>query len=114
MSTKSLTAAVGHETVLPVFSAVLLQLLLYDSVSGHGRLVEPPSRASMWRYGYGTKPDFRDNEQWCGGFRVCITSIVSLFLPFNRQRLNIMMAWKIIISVPWCIALFIAIGCAQP
>jgi len=88
MSSKSLTTTVGHDAVLPVFSAVLLQLLLYDSVYGHGRLVEPPSRASMWRYGYGTKPDFRDNEQWCGGFRVCIASVMYVLLPCNRQRLN--------------------------
>jgi len=50
-------------------SAVLLQLL-YDAVAGHGRLVEPPSRASMWRYGYATTPDFQDNQLWCGGFKV--------------------------------------------
>ena len=58
-------------SVLLLFSVVLLQLLQYDSVSGHGRLVEPPSRASMWRYGYDTKPDFHDNQLWCGGFAVC-------------------------------------------
>ena len=56
-----------------VCSAVLLLLLLLlsDNVSGHGRLVEPPSRASMWRYGYSTEPDFHDNQLWCGGFKVC-------------------------------------------
>jgi len=76
MTSKSPTAVGGRDTrynhsVLLVFSAVLLQPVLYDSVSGHGRLVEPPSRASMWRYGYATKPDFHDNQLWCGGFTVC-------------------------------------------
>ena len=77
LTRKSRTTTVGRNArqnhlVLAMFSAVLLHLLLYDSVSGHGRLVEPPSRASMWRYGYTTKADVNDNELWCGGFKVCI------------------------------------------
>jgi len=76
MTSESRTAAVGHHNTrydrrVLLFCGVLLQLLLRDSVSGHGRLVEPPSRASMWRYGYATKPDFHDNQLWCGGFQVC-------------------------------------------
>ena len=39
-------------------------------VSGHARLVEPPSRASMWRYGFDTAHDYQDNEGFCGGFFV--------------------------------------------
>ena len=39
-------------------------------VSGHARLVEPPSRASMWRYGFDTPHDYQDNEGFCGGFFV--------------------------------------------
>ena len=39
-------------------------------VSGHARLVEPPSRASMWRYGFDTPPNYNDNEGFCGGFFV--------------------------------------------
>lgn len=37
-------------------------------VSGHGRLTEPPSRASAWRYGFNTPKDYNDNEGFCGGF----------------------------------------------
>ncbi|KAI8114759.1 hypothetical protein FF38_04444 [Lucilia cuprina] len=35
---------------------------------GHGRLIEPPSRASAWRYGFNTPPDYNDHELYCGGF----------------------------------------------
>ncbi|XP_032305719.1 uncharacterized protein LOC26514305 [Drosophila ananassae] len=35
---------------------------------GHGRLIEPPSRASAWRYGFSTLPDYNDHELYCGGF----------------------------------------------
>lgn len=38
------------------------------AVSGHGRLIEPPSRASMWRYGFDSPPNYNDHELYCGGF----------------------------------------------
>ena len=37
---------------------------------GHGRLMEPPSRASMWRLGYPNPADYNDNQGFCGGFQV--------------------------------------------
>lgn len=37
---------------------------------GYGRLVDPPSRASAWRFGWGTPIDYNDNEGFCGGFQV--------------------------------------------
>ncbi|XP_022664604.1 uncharacterized protein LOC111251826 isoform X2 [Varroa destructor] len=37
-------------------------------VCGHGRLISPPSRSSMWRLGYPTIPNYTDNELFCGGF----------------------------------------------
>ncbi|KAH8295239.1 hypothetical protein KR018_009016, partial [Drosophila ironensis] len=39
-----------------------------SSCDGHGRLIEPPSRASAWRYGFPTLPDYNDHESYCGGF----------------------------------------------
>jgi hypothetical protein len=36
--------------------------------SGHGRLIEPPSRASAWRYGFSTPPNYNDHELYCGGY----------------------------------------------
>ncbi|OQR77826.1 hypothetical protein BIW11_06818 [Tropilaelaps mercedesae] len=37
-------------------------------VEGHGRLMEPPSRSSMWRVGFKTPRNYNDNELFCGGF----------------------------------------------
>jgi len=39
-----------------------------QSCTGHGRLIEPPSRATAWRYGFNTPPDYNDHELYCGGF----------------------------------------------
>jgi len=41
---------------------------LVSLVSGHGRLVEPPSRSSMWRFGFATPHDYDDTAGFCGGF----------------------------------------------
>jgi len=53
------------------FSNIVYILLFYYNVHichGHGRLIEPPSRASAWRYGFQTPPDYNDHELYCGGF----------------------------------------------
>ncbi|XP_046385899.1 uncharacterized protein LOC124155817 [Ischnura elegans] len=47
---------------------LFLTCLFLERVNGHGRLIEPPSRGTMWRYGFSTPPDFQDHELFCGGF----------------------------------------------
>lgn len=39
-----------------------------EVTKGHGRLIEPPSRATMWRYGFDTPPNYNDHELYCGGY----------------------------------------------
>ena len=36
----------------------------------HGMLVDPVNRASMWRQGFNTPPDYNDNQLFCGGREV--------------------------------------------
>ena len=38
------------------------------AVTGHGRLRQPPSRTTMWRYGFNTPTNVNDHESNCGGF----------------------------------------------
>ncbi|XP_069134843.1 uncharacterized protein [Argopecten irradians] len=54
---------------------MLREILLYITfalfiaeVKGHGRLLEPPSRASMWRRGFNSPKNYNDNQLFCGGF----------------------------------------------
>ena len=44
--------------------------LLATEVKGHGRLMEPPARNVMWRFGYNTHVNYEDNMLHCGGFNV--------------------------------------------
>ena len=39
----------------------------FQHTEGHGRLLDPPSRASMWRFGYDNPKDYNDNQGFCGG-----------------------------------------------
>lgn len=50
------------------FMVIVIGNFFVGEVSAHGRLIEPPSRASMWRYGFDTPHDYNDHESYCGGF----------------------------------------------
>jgi len=39
-----------------------------DVIHGHGRLMDPPSRNAMWRFGYPNPVNYNDNENFCGGY----------------------------------------------
>lgn len=52
-------------------TVAILAIILYailPSINGHGRLIEPPSRASAWRYGFDTPHNYNDHELYCGGY----------------------------------------------
>ena len=53
--------------------SVVYLLEFFQFVFGHGRLREPPSRASMWRDGFPQNGfNYDDNQLYCGGFGVSI------------------------------------------
>ncbi|CAB3230487.1 unnamed protein product [Arctia plantaginis] len=45
---------------------IFTSILVY--VHAHGRLVHPPNRASLWRLGYNSPPNYDDDGMNCGGF----------------------------------------------
>lgn len=51
-----------------VLWCIAVLTIIARSVSGHGRLIEPPSRASAWRFGFDTPHNYNDHELFCGGF----------------------------------------------
>ncbi|XP_060579651.1 uncharacterized protein LOC132736525 isoform X2 [Ruditapes philippinarum] len=40
-----------------------------DIVEGQGRLLSPPGRSSLWRFGFGTPVNYNDNALSCGGIQ---------------------------------------------
>ncbi|XP_050396421.1 mucin-2 [Patella vulgata] len=45
----------------------VIHLLLVENVQGQSKLIEPPSRSAMWRYGFNTPRNTKDNGLNCGG-----------------------------------------------
>lgn len=37
-------------------------------VEAHGRLMDPPARNAMWRFGFPNPVNYNDNELFCGGY----------------------------------------------
>lgn len=53
---------------LSLLVVVVVVLVAVVEVQGHGRLWEPASRASAFRLGFDTPPNYNDNQLFCGGF----------------------------------------------
>ena len=54
-----------RKNFLIIFS--LLCSYLLTSVDGHGRMLDPPQRGSMWRFGFAVPPNYNDMSNYCGG-----------------------------------------------
>ena len=49
----------------------VLLLFTLPVAIGHGMMIEPAMRSSLWRYDYpGAEPNYNDNGLNCGGFTV--------------------------------------------
>ncbi|XP_029663739.1 uncharacterized protein LOC115235834 [Formica exsecta] len=53
-----------------LFVILYLFVQVPDEIHGHGRLMDPPSRNAMWRFGYPNPVNYNDNELFCGGYAV--------------------------------------------
>lgn len=51
-----------------IFLSIVLLVILYDETSGHGMLMDPVNRASRWRLDKIARPDYNDNQGFCGGY----------------------------------------------
>ena len=67
-SIECLIVSTSHGT--QVGFQILIALNLVSSIDGHGRMIDPPSRNSAWRYGFPNPPFYTDNELNCGGYNV--------------------------------------------
>lgn len=59
-------AKISHNWQFLLMIGVLMHAI--GICNGHGRLIEPPSRSSAFRYGFQTPPNYNDHELYCGGF----------------------------------------------
>ena len=62
---------------------IVLLSNLVSEIQGHGRLMEPVSRASAWRRGYPNPADYNDNQGYCGGY-----SVIKLVTQLNGKTIT--------------------------
>lgn len=56
-------------------AALILAFVKFQPIEGHGMIMRPVNRASMWRmknetYSASAPADYNDNELFCGGYGV--------------------------------------------
>ncbi len=55
---------------MAILIIAMVFIATFNEALGHGRLIDPPSRNAMWRFGFDNPPNYNDNELNCGGFSV--------------------------------------------
>lgn len=77
----------------PVWVLMALTIALGgpNQVAGHGRMLDPPGRSSMWRLGFPTPKNYDDNGLNCGGrsvtsFSLQIFKNKNLYFHFDLYR----------------------------
>lgn len=43
---------------------------LFEGALGHGMVMDPPNRSSMWRFDPEAPPNYEDDQNYCGGMTV--------------------------------------------
>lgn len=62
-----------------LFILLLTSLGWKYKVHGHGRLMDPPGRNAMWRFGYPIPENYDDNQLWCGNAASMFNSLLSVY-----------------------------------
>ena len=71
-----------------LFALVVMLSGHMTSTEARSRLIEPPSRPSLWRYGFGTAVNFDDEEVNCGGFDVSPASVAFVLIHTVKMPLS--------------------------
>ena len=69
--------------LLLVIAAATLQ-----GVMGHGYMIHPPQRSSMWRANFDTPENYDDNALFCGGYSVSTIVIIINSSSMNKLWIN--------------------------
>lgn len=69
-------------TIWTILCVLLTILVNIPEVESHGRLVEPPSRSTMFRLGFNNPPNYDDTQLFCGGVKVSHCTLCLVFGTF--------------------------------
>ncbi|XP_015837278.1 uncharacterized protein LOC107397412 [Tribolium castaneum] len=51
-------------------SSLVILFYIIHKITGHGMMLEPPNRSSLWRFNSSAPINYNDNQNFCGGFSV--------------------------------------------
>lgn len=57
-----------------------------DRVYGHGMMLDPPNRSSLWRFNKSFPANYNDNENFCGGMGVSNKKTKQPIVMINRNQ----------------------------
>lgn len=49
---------------------------LVEEAVGHGMMLEPPNRSSLWRFNLSDVYNYNDNQNYCGGLTVSLSFFI--------------------------------------
>ena len=50
-----------------ILLAIQIFTFNFGLVKAHGRMIDPPQRGSMWRFGFDVPSNYNDMSNYCGG-----------------------------------------------
>ncbi|XP_022916811.1 uncharacterized protein [Onthophagus taurus] len=56
------------------YLTILIVAIIFEYVSGHGMMVNPAGRSSVWRFYSGYPANYNDNANYCGGRGLFVSS----------------------------------------
>ena len=89
---------VEEMNLLALFTIVAATL---EGVLGHGYLIYPPQRSSLWRVNTDAPANYDDNALFCGGFAVSIIFNYSLIVIVKRLLLDLKNVFKKNLGSVW-------------
>lgn len=67
LNLSSFSAMNSHATALRFIKLLAFFAMLIHHADGHGRLMEPPARNAMWRFGFPNPVNYNDNGKLLAG-----------------------------------------------
>lgn len=68
-----------HSTTLGSITFLTFFAMLVHHAGGHGRLMEPPARNAMWRFGFPNPVNYNDNGELLFSFQVNFKFLMNPF-----------------------------------
>lgn len=70
----------------PFLLGIFTLLVKCGLIFGHGILLDPPNRSSLWRYKFDVEPNYDDNQLFCGGYDVSLISVSKISFRDSIQQ----------------------------